>query len=108
MIRHTRLAAILFVLAFSGNQVNAERLILASASYGKNIVAICDVDDALLDAFGFPKPSQFMRGMVARTLQMRGWLAGLLPSRKKPRLRTEMGHPSYPQGYAIEELGPKG
>jgi ER-bound oxygenase mpaB/B'/Rubber oxygenase, catalytic domain len=65
------------------------------------------MDDALIEAFGFPRPSRFMRWLVARTLKLRGWLSGLLPARKKPRLRTEMGHPSYPQGYVIEEVGPK-
>jgi hypothetical protein len=47
-----------------------------------------------------------MRWSVERTLKLRGWLSGLLPSRKQPRLRTEMGHPSYPEGYVIEQLGP--
>jgi len=64
------------------------------------------MDDALIEAFGFPKPSRFMRWIVGFTLKMRGWLSGLLPQRKKPRLRTEMGHPSYPAGYVIEDLGP--
>src|SRR5262249_15324855 len=31
-----------------------------------------------------------------------------LPPLKKPRLRTEMGHPTYPDGYMIEHLGPPG
>lgn len=66
------------------------------------------MDDSLIEAFGFPRPSRFMRWLVERTLKLRGWLSGCLPARKKPRLRTEMGHPSYPQGYVIEDLGPKG
>ena len=64
------------------------------------------MDDALIEAFGFPRPSRSMRGIVHGTLKLRGWLSGLLPQRKKPRLRTEMGHPSYPNGYVIEHLGP--
>ena len=48
-----------------------------------------------------------MRKLVRGTLKLRGWLSGLLPQRKKPRLRTEMGHPSYSQGYVIEEVGPR-
>ena len=64
------------------------------------------MDDALIAAFGFPKPSRFLRWLVARSLRLRGWLAGWLPQRKKPRLRTELGHPSYPAGYVIEGLGP--
>jgi hypothetical protein len=64
------------------------------------------MDDPLIDAFGFPRPSRWMRGMVAGSLRLRGWLAGLLPPRKLPRLRTSMRQPSYPQGYTIEDLGP--
>ena len=65
------------------------------------------MDDSLIEAFGFPRPSRFMRWMVGRTLKLRGWLSGCLPARKLPRLRTEMGHPSYPGGYVIEGLGPR-
>jgi hypothetical protein len=64
------------------------------------------MDDALIEAFGFPRPSRFMRWLVSGTLKMRGFLAGVLPARKKPRLRTELGHPLYPGGYVIEEVGP--
>jgi hypothetical protein len=65
------------------------------------------MDDALITAFGFPRPWGLTRGLVRATLKLRGWLSGWLPARKKPRLRTEMGHPSYPSGYVIENLGPK-
>jgi hypothetical protein len=29
-----------------------------------------------------------------------------MPPRKEPRRRTEMAHPTYPEGYVIEQLGP--
>jgi hypothetical protein len=64
------------------------------------------LDDPLLDAFGFPRPNPLLRIIVPRMLRVRGRLAGLLPPRKQPRRRTEMGHPTYPDGYVIEELGP--
>jgi hypothetical protein len=64
------------------------------------------LDDPLLDAFGFPRPNPLMHFIVPRMLRLRGRLAGLLPPRKQPRRRTEMGHPTYPDGYVIEELGP--
>lgn len=64
------------------------------------------LDEPLLDAFGFPRPNPLMRFIVPRMLRLRGRLAGLLPPRKQPRRRTEMGHPTYPDGYVIEELGP--
>jgi hypothetical protein len=64
------------------------------------------LDDSLIDAFGFPRPSRLMRHLVPRALRLRGALAGWLPPRRRPRLRTEMRHPSYPEGYVIEQLGP--
>jgi hypothetical protein len=65
------------------------------------------MDDALITAFGFPRPWGITRWSVRSTLKLRGWLSGWLPPRKAPRLRTEMGHPTYPAGYAIENLGPR-
>jgi ER-bound oxygenase mpaB/B'/Rubber oxygenase, catalytic domain len=66
------------------------------------------LDDPLIDAFGFPRPSRLMRRVVPGALRLRAALAGLLPPRRRPRLRTEMAHPTYPQGYVIERLGPPG
>ena len=66
------------------------------------------LDDALIDAFGFPKPSKSARWVVTNALRLRAIAAGLLPARRKPRLRTGMIHPSYPDGYVIEQLGPPG
>jgi hypothetical protein len=65
------------------------------------------LDDRLIDAFGFPRPSPLTRTLVAGALRLRGKIAGFLPPRRHPRLRTEMGHPSYPKGYTIENLGPE-
>jgi hypothetical protein len=64
------------------------------------------LDDPLIDGFGFPKPSAFMRGFVAGALRFRATVASFSPPRRHPRLRTKMRHPSYPSGYVIEELGP--
>jgi hypothetical protein len=64
------------------------------------------LDDRLIEAFGFSRPSRFMRALVGGMLRGRGALAGLLPARRRPRLRTKIFHPSYPNGYVIEELGP--
>jgi hypothetical protein len=66
----------------------------------------CLLDEPLLDAFGFVRPSPLMRFIVPRMLCMRGRVAGLLPPRKHPRRRTELEHPTYPDGYVIEQLGP--
>jgi ER-bound oxygenase mpaB/B'/Rubber oxygenase, catalytic domain len=64
------------------------------------------LDDAVIDGFGFPRPSAAMRRAVVIALKLRARFAGWLPARRRPRLRTEMRHRSYPQGYRIEELGP--
>jgi hypothetical protein len=66
------------------------------------------LDDPLMSAFGFPTPSKLMRLAVSNAVRLRGFLAGLLPPRRRPRLRTELGHRSYPKGYVIEKVGPTG
>jgi len=66
------------------------------------------LDDALLDAFGFPRPSSAMGRLAPAALRLRARLLRRLPPRRRPRLRTAGGHPSYPAGYTIEELGPPG
>jgi hypothetical protein len=64
------------------------------------------LDDALIDAFGFPRPSKLMRRFAAAALGLRAAIAALLPARGGPRLRTEKRQPTYPDGYVIEQLGP--
>ena len=66
------------------------------------------LDDRLIEAFGFPQPSRLMRCLVPGALRLRAGFVCLLPPLKEPRLRTEMGHPTYPEGYVIEHLGPPG
>jgi ER-bound oxygenase mpaB/B'/Rubber oxygenase, catalytic domain len=66
------------------------------------------LDDRLIEAFGFPQPSRLMRWLVPGALRLRAEFVRLLPPLKEPRLRTEMGHPTYPEGYVIEHLGPPG
>lgn len=64
------------------------------------------LDDPLLAAFGFPKPSPVLMRFVAGTLKLRSRIVRLLPERRTPKLRTTTRHRSYPHGYNIEELGP--
>ena len=64
------------------------------------------LDYRLIESFGFPQPSRLMRRLVPGALRLRARFVRLLPPLKEPRLRTEMGHPTYPQGYVIEHLGP--
>lgn len=64
------------------------------------------LDDPLVDAFGFPRPSGLMRRLVEGALRLRARALRWLPTRRRPRFRTEMRHPTYPDGYTIEQLGP--
>lgn len=64
------------------------------------------LDQSLIEGFGFPRPSSALRRLVASALRLRAYALQWLPARRHPRLRTEMKHRSYPQGYRIEELGP--
>ena len=64
------------------------------------------LDEPVLEGFGFPKLSPFMRAVVTAALRLRARLLRLLPARRRPFLRTEMRRRSYPNGYGIEELGP--
>jgi hypothetical protein len=66
------------------------------------------LDDRLIIAFGFPKPSPLTCWLIQGSLRARATLARFLPPRRYPRLRTEIHHPSYPSGYTIEGLGPRG
>lgn len=64
------------------------------------------LDDPLVDAFGFPRPSGLMRRLVEGALRLRARALRWLPTRRRPRFGTEMRHPTYPDGYTIEQLGP--
>ena len=64
------------------------------------------LEPCLIEAFGFRKPPGFMRWAVPAALRLRARIIRWLPPRRRPRLRTEMTHLSYPDGYTIEQLGP--
>ena len=64
------------------------------------------MDDALLEAFGFPHPSRTMRWLVSTTLCLRARLLRYSPPRRRPRLRTEMKRAIYPEGYDLGRIGP--
>jgi hypothetical protein len=64
------------------------------------------LDDTLLEAFGFEKPSRLMRTLVPGVMRLRAHVLRALPPRRRPRLRTEMPREIYPGGYRIEQLGP--
>lgn len=65
------------------------------------------LDDAMLEAFGFPRPLPGMRGLVDGALRLRGRLLRRLPPRREPCFFTHRPNRTHPQGYAIGALGPE-
>jgi uncharacterized protein (DUF2236 family) len=63
------------------------------------------MDDDLLAAVGLSRPHPLVRRLVEGAVRMRGRIVRRMPPRRTPRLITERHHPTYPQGYTIEELG---
>jgi hypothetical protein len=66
------------------------------------------LDDPVLDAFGFPRPSTLERRAARRVLRAKAGVQRCLPARRRPVLQTAKRTRSYPEGYTIEQLGPTG
>lgn len=64
------------------------------------------MDDHLLDAFDYPRPSTVQRRISRGALRLRGRLVRHLPPRRGPKTPAMMSSVrSYPDGYATAELG---
>lgn len=63
------------------------------------------MDDQLLDAVGLPRPHPAIRRLAEGAVRLRSRIVRRLPARRHPRLITRQRHPTYPNGYTIEELG---
>ncbi len=64
------------------------------------------MDEPLLHAVGFGKPNWMIQKMVDTSMALRKIAVSILPKRTKPVLRTRMPRKeSYPNGYAVSELG---
>jgi len=64
------------------------------------------MDERLRGALGFPRPPRPVVRAVEGGLRARARAVRLLPPRRRPKLRTELGHRTYRDGYRIETLGP--
>lgn len=64
------------------------------------------LDDAMLDAFGFPRPPSWFRRLVIGSLKLRGRAVRYLPPRKRAHFFSHDRNRSHPNGYRIDELGP--
>lgn len=65
------------------------------------------LDEPMLTAFGFPRPSRLMRWTVNSALRARAFALRFTPARRQPLLRTELRQTTYPDGYTIEHVGPE-
>jgi hypothetical protein len=64
------------------------------------------MDDALLDAFRFPRPNPVVRALVRAALTARGRAVRLLPPRRRPLYPRDLPQVrSYPHGYDVAALG---
>ncbi len=63
------------------------------------------LDDAILEACGFPQVPRLLRSFVAMSLKLRGRVLRLLPPGKQAGFFTDFSVHSYPNGYDISELG---
>ena len=65
------------------------------------------MDDRVLDAFGFSQPPRLVRAGVQNALRTRARVVALLPSRRRPRLRTRRRTRTYGREWQLETLGPE-
>ena len=63
------------------------------------------MDDRLRNTFCYPKPNIVARGIVIGAMRFRAFVMGFWPIPTTPVLRTKRRIKSYPNGYAIDELG---
>jgi hypothetical protein len=65
------------------------------------------LDERLRQAIDFPE-APVMARLLRLSMRWRAAALRLLPKRRRPRLRTQLVHRSYPKGWTIEGLGPPG
>lgn len=64
-------------------------------------------DAPMLAAFGFAPPPRWLQSTVELALKTRARLLRLWPAQRYGQLVTTEQHRTYPQGYQLNELGPK-
>ena len=64
------------------------------------------MDDALLAAFGFAKPSPLVVSLARGGLRLRGRIVRFMPPRRRPRYAKDLKRiKTYPGGFMVERLG---
>ena len=64
------------------------------------------LDDAMLQAFGFPRPLPGARGLIGGVLRLRGRIVRWLPPRRRSNFFTDRRNRTHLRGYEIASLGP--
>jgi hypothetical protein len=64
------------------------------------------MDERLRKAIGFPQPPRALVRAVEAALRARARAVAILPPRRRPKLRTQLRHRSYKDGWRLEALGP--
>lgn len=62
-------------------------------------------DARLREVLGLPRPPRWFTRAVVRVLKVRGWLLRWRPPRTEPK---PYHAPTYPHGYSLADLGPRG
>jgi len=101
-----------FVFAESNRRVAEATLDLVVAMYlpkplvrfGRPVM-LCLTPAPLIAALGFAPPPYGLRRAVIGAMALRRRLLRLLPERRRLNRGTLRRRPTYPEGYAIEELG---
>jgi hypothetical protein len=69
-------------------------------------ISFATMDDPLLDAFGFPRPSRPVRLLVHVALRTRGRVVRFMRPRTRPRFARQLPQiRTYPDGYTVTDLG---
>jgi hypothetical protein len=64
------------------------------------------MDEPLLAAFGYPRPSRAVTALVSAGMRARARLLARMPARSRPRHSPDLPQiRSYPDGYRLESLG---
>lgn len=63
------------------------------------------IDKPLLDAVGLSPAPAWLQVFVVSLMRLRAFALGLLPARQKARLLTRGKNRTYPNGYALDQLG---
>jgi hypothetical protein len=64
------------------------------------------MDQPLIEAFGFPRPSPAFRTLVRAALRARGRVLRFFPPRRRPLYPRDLPQVrSYPHGYDVAALG---